>query len=148
MKISLKLRRLLASASVAAALVALSLPSSVAAGTWGWEGFVGVHPNQGNGQCVGGYAAWSSCGPWNYWYQVNAADECLSNGYCGGEVHSGFENNSVIRGSYLLAGDSKIIYCQDVSMCGVYNKSETTFCTWCSINASYYDAYVWFRGYA
>jgi hypothetical protein len=131
-------------AVVGALTLALGLPAAAQAGSWGWEGFVGM--GLGNGACWL-YSGQSSCSPSSsLWYQINAANQIVNN-YRGGTMHAGFETTSVIRGSYLNAGDAKTVYCWDVSLCQSTVKGEATWCSWCFGNSPG-SSYAWFRVYS
>lgn len=129
-------------ALVCVGLSALALAPMASATSYEWSGIVG--PTRGNGNCYW-YSGKSACSGWNYWYQLNASNAQGN----GGEVHVGFQNTSVIRGTFFYAGDSGILYPGDFNM-GGYLKSGITWCDSSNWNCqqAYNFASVWFKTWA
>jgi|Tabmets5t2r1_1033131.scaffolds.fasta_scaffold06761_4 hypothetical protein len=129
------MRRLACLAALAAALV---LPQSAQAGywvTWTW-----ITPGTYGG-CMW-YSPGSVCSGWNYWYLSDALLTGSDPGGQQGQLHCGFQTNSMIRGAFVWGpGSTCQVYDTDVAMGGVYKKVSHTWWQGASL-------YGEFEGYA
>jgi hypothetical protein len=127
-------------ATFAAVAGALVVASAASAASYEWQGWVGINPSRGNGNCVNWYPSQSACSGWAYWKQLNAANSGVD------RVLAGFQNHGTIRGVYLNSGQSAITYPEDHNM-GGYLQSGVTYCTWSPCVVRTGDAYVWFKAW-
>jgi hypothetical protein len=126
--------------SLAVVVVFLTLASTAAAAVWGWEGTIG--DGLGNGQCYF-YPGQSSCSPWGPWYQTNAAHQQGP-----GTALAGFQTTGSVRGKYLTAGQSVVVYWWELYDNPQSFKGHVTHCTWSSLCWGGNWEYMWFRTYS
>jgi len=129
--------------SATSTCVTLAVAGFAVAGVWGWQGNIGGSSHFNNGACPW-YSSDSACSTWNYWTQINAANQ-------GGDtILAGFETSSVVRGRWFDSGQSGIVYPSGLGMGGWYMKGHTTWCyaisgAPCWIGGGGNGTYVWFQ---
>jgi hypothetical protein len=85
----------------------------------GHWGLIGGYLPPGNYDCIW-YTSAGICSGWNYWLNVYGQTSCTNDS----DVHTGFQNNDRIRGTYLSPCQSTTVYPELVGM-GGYLKAGT-----------------------